>query len=89
MSKHIEDAMKLSDAMLKARRTHVDAILMHGKTTTQDLERLAVINSTIALAAEIQADEQKRYSDESYRRHEEAGTLVDDGFGNKIAPPVK
>ncbi len=84
---HIERAKRLATTALEMRRKQVDRILNHDDHSTASLERLAIIEETIALAAAIEADETERKAYETHTRHEEAGTLVDDGAGNRLAPP--
>lgn len=86
MADHAQNAERLADKMLEARRTLIASVLENDDPATEDLKRLAVIEETIALAASIKSDELTRSKESEYDRHRKAGTLEHDDFRDVTLP---
>ena len=87
MSEFIKDAEQLGETMLSERRALVRRIATSGTSSLEDLQRLAAIESTIALANNIKGDEVARARLEGYDESLAAGTLDNTGFEKELAPP--
>ena len=86
MKNYAEEAEHLAHAMLEQRRMLVSFLLSASEATTEDMQRLAAIDATIALAASIKSDELTRAKEGEYERHRKAGTLERDDFRDVTLP---
>lgn len=86
MTNHADDAENLAALMLEQRRKLVTSLLASDEATTADMQRLAAIEETIALAASIKSDELTRAKEGEYERHRKAGTLERDDFRDVTLP---
>jgi hypothetical protein len=87
MTTFASDAEKLSEKMIYERRALVRSIANGAPPSLEDLQRLAAIESTIALASNIKGDEVTRAGLDRYDESLAAGTLDNKGFERELAPP--